>query len=80
MSAWLKRNTMPVVIVFVAAAVVIGAWELVDSLLASEPFAAETGDETLTLAGLIKVAMFLLVPGLITLAVRRRQPSARVRH
>lgn len=75
MMGWLKRNTMPIAIVLVAAAAVIGGAEVLDSLSASEPFEPKGGDGSLTVAGLIKVTMFMLVPGSLTLAVRRRQKT-----
>lgn len=74
MMAWIKRNTGPIVMVLVASAVVIIGAEVLDSLSESEPFKPKEGSESLTVAGLIKVAMFMLIPGSITLAVRRRRP------
>lgn len=73
MSAWLKRNTGPILIVVAASAVVIGGSELLDSLSTSQPFEAEGASAALTVGGLVKVALFMLIPGLITLAVRRHQ-------
>lgn len=80
MKAWLERNALPIAIVLLASVVVIGAWELLDAYVASEPLAAPNGSEALTIGGLIKVTLFLLVPGLITLAIRRRQRLVKLRN
>lgn len=73
MRAWLGRNASPITIVALASVLVIGAWELLDAFVASEPLDVIEGNDALTIGGIIKVALFLLVPGLITLAIRRRQ-------
>ncbi len=75
MNAWLGRNASPIAIVLLASAVVIGAWEVLDAFATSEPLGTPEGDAPLNPGGLIKVTLFLLVPSLITLAIRRRQRS-----
>jgi hypothetical protein len=75
MNAWFKRNTVPIAIVLVASVVVIAGFELLDELTSSEPLGPVEGEASLTVAGLIKVTLFMLVPGWITVAVRRRQRS-----
>lgn len=75
MTAWLRRNTVPIVIVLVASALVIAGFELLDSLAASEPLEVAAGDDALNVGGLIKVTLFLAVPGAITLAVRGRSSA-----
>lgn len=85
MTAWFARNTTPILIVLVAAGVVIGAFEVLDALTTPTPSAetaasAEPAGEELegvaSIAGLIKVMLFLAVSGGITLAVRRRQRTS----
>ncbi len=74
---WLKRNSAPILMVIAAAAIVIGAMEVVDALTTSTPLAPEASDEAgfegiAVLAGLMKVTLFLVVSIAATLAVRRR--------
>ena len=71
---WLRRNAGPIAWVLVAAAVIIFAGELIDTLTAGdandsteETEAGETG-----ITGLVKVAVFLAIPFALTLLVRRR--------
>ncbi len=79
MNAWLSRNTVPILLVLAASAVVIAGFEILDAVAGgptAEP-TTETGAAAddlqgiASLAGLIKVALFLLIPGAITVAVRR---------
>lgn len=75
--SWLRRNTAPIAWVLVAAAVVIFAFEAIETLSSTTPSAAteETGADLegfAALAGLVKVALFLAVPAAITLAVHGR--------
>ena len=71
---WLRRNTMPIVWVLVASAVVIGLFEVVDAFVGSGVAGevVET-EEPPAFAGIIKVTLFIAIPFAITLAVRRRQ-------
>ncbi len=80
MNAWISRNTVPILLVLAGSAAVIVAFEVLDAVAggpAASPATAteaEAGDELqgiASLAGLIKVSLFLLIPGAITLAVRR---------
>lgn len=75
MTAWLSRNAMPIGIVVVASAAVIGAFELIDLLTASAPVAgneAETPAGVASIGGLIKVALFLGAGALVARSLRRR--------
>lgn len=76
MRAWLTRNTMPIAIVALAAAVVIGLFELLDAAAGSGPVAAGPDDaefeELASVAGLVKVAAFLGVGAVIARPIRRR--------
>lgn len=84
MSAWFRRNTVPIAIVVLASVAVIVAFELIDALAAAPletdgaagvaAGAAPAEDElsgVASLAGLIKVSAFLGVGALIARAVRR---------
>lgn len=84
MTAWLSRNTRPILAVLAASAVVIVGFEVLDAL-ASSPAAPAASEEeaelggVAVLAGLIKVTAFLGVGAGLTLLVRRlvdRQPAA----
>ena len=72
MRQWIGRNAPPIIIVLVASSVVIGAWEVLDAVTSSEPIEAPESSTALNPGGLVKVTLFLLIPGLVTLAVRRR--------
>lgn len=77
MTAWLRRNTVPVItvpvlIVLGASALVVAGLEILDALAASEPLDGADGEAALTIGGLIKVTLFLAVPAAITLAIRGR--------
>ncbi len=81
MNAWLSRNTTPIVIVLIASAAVVGLFEIVDAFADSTPVvvAAEGADDlegVAALGGLIKVVAFLLIPGAVTLLIRRRSRSS----
>ena len=73
MTAWLRRNTAPIMIIVVASALVIAVAELLNAFTTSERVDTTDADAALHVGGLVKVAIFLAVPGAITLAVRRRQ-------
>lgn len=76
MTAWLKRNALPVALVLLASALVVGAFELIDALSDSGPVTGEAAADELSgvasLAGLIKVSLFLGVGALIARPLRRR--------
>ena len=74
---WLRRNAAPIGWVLLASAVVIAAFELIDSFSAATPVndVDEAGADLegiAALAGLIKVALFMAIPAAVTLAVRSR--------
>lgn len=77
MTTWLARNTRPILAVLVASAAVIAAFEILDTVVASSPteaVVAEEGTELggiASLAGLIKVSLFLAVGVGLTALVRR---------
>lgn len=80
MMPWLQRNTVPILVVILASAAVIGAFELIDGLTSSSPVddieASEELEGLASLSGLIKVAAFLLVgAGVARLIRRRTDPS-----
>lgn len=83
MTAWLRRNTFPILVTIAAAALVIIAFEVIDAVAPSTDVARSNAaegvalQETPAIAGLIKVALFLAVSMGVTLLVRRRSPSAR---
>ncbi|MBT8203034.1 MAG: hypothetical protein KJO87_07005 [Acidimicrobiia bacterium] len=76
MRDWIRRNAGPIAAVLVAAAIVIVLFEIVDALAGST---AESGGEEAgnneqapAAAGLIKVALFLVVGAAPTLYGLRR--------
>ena len=75
---WLRRNAGPIAWVLVASAVIIVVFELIDLLAAGDtPSGTEQAEAaTLGYVGLIKVTVFMGVPFLVTLLVRRRSASA----
>lgn len=77
MTAWLRRNARPVALILIAAAVVIAGFELIDAVSRPGPVAGDApADDELegvaSLAGLIKVLLFVVVGGAITAPLRRR--------
>ena len=76
MRAWLTRNATPIALVALAAFVVIGLIELLDAVARSGPVAAGPEDAELeglaSVAGLIKVLVFLGLGALIARPLRRR--------
>ena len=80
MKNWLLRNTVPIAWVLLASVVVIGGFELIESFAGSGSPATESDDVELTgiasLAGLVKVSLFLGVGALIAVPLKRRmRPS-----
>ena len=75
---WLRRNAGPIAGVLVASAMIIVVFELIDLLAAGgTPSSTEEAEgATLGPVGLIKVTVFMGVPFLVTLLVRRRSASA----
>lgn len=75
MTGWLQRNLRPIAVVLLASALVIGAFEVIDALTASAPVAEAASDDALegaaSVAGLIKVTLFLGVGALIAVPIRR---------
>ncbi len=74
--SWIRRNTFPIAAILVAAAVVIGAFELLDSLTATAPHVAEASvadglSGIAALAGVAKVTVLMLVGYAITRGVLR---------
>lgn len=80
MTPWLSRNGVPIGLVVLGSLVVIAAFELLDMVVDSTP--VEGGDAelagVLSVAGLIKVSVFLGIGALIASPLRRRlRPGAR---
>lgn len=86
MTAWLRRNTFPILATIAAAALVIIAFEVIDAVTPSTDLASITAEaevaaqEAPAIAGFIKVALFLAVSMGVTLFVRNlhryeRSPS-----
>lgn len=76
MTAWLRRNTLPILGTVAAAGLVIFGFEALDSFTASGAVSMNPETETdaqgaLAFAGLIKVTLFLAVPIGVTLFLRR---------
>jgi len=71
--SWLRRNLRPIAWVLLASAAVILAFEILDAVVASGPPSEAEAEEAmgLTVAGLIKVTLFLAVGYGITIAVLR---------
>ena len=80
MRGWFARNAMPIAIVVLASAVVIGLFELLDAAAGSAPAAVGAEDAELvglaSVAGLIKVRVFLGLGALIARPLRRRLRGA----
>ena len=76
MRLWLERNAVPIGLVLLAAVVVIVGFEVIDALADPGPVAPEAEAEEFegvaSVAGLIKVMLFLGVGALIAIPVRRR--------
>ncbi len=77
MKPWLSRNTMPIVLVLVASALVVGAFEAIDAFAGESPQLVNeaSGAEPAGVAsvgGLIKVAAFLGIGALIAKPIRSR--------
>ena len=76
MKAWLARNATPIAIVALASVVVVGLFELLDAAAGSAPVAVGAEDAELeglaSVAGLIKVLVFLGLGALIARPLRRR--------
>ncbi len=76
MRAWVTRNATPIAIVALAAAAVIGLFELLDAAAGSAPVAVGAEDAELeglaSVAGLIKVVVFLGLGALIARPIGRR--------
>ena len=80
MTAWLRRNSLPILATLAAAALVIIGFEALDSVTAGGAVTAnpETATEAqggLAFAGLIKVTLLLAVPIGVTLFIRRNKPD-----
>ena len=77
--AWLSRNAGPIAAVLVAAALVVGVFEVIDAVSSSTPSVAsgEAAEPAgiASLAGLIKVTVFLGVGTLVARPLRRRLRS-----
>ncbi len=81
MTSWLSRNAVPIGVVVFAAVLVIAGFELLDALSSSEPANSEGESDELegiaSIAGLIKVALFLGFGALIARPLRRRVAADR---
>lgn len=81
MTAWLRRNMLPILATVAAAALVIVALEAIDAIIASPDLTtingtAEAEGAAPVLAGMVKVGLLLAVPAGVTLAVRRKGETA----
>jgi hypothetical protein len=76
MTSWLERNTKPIGLVLFAALVVIIGFEVIDALTQATPVDPEADagepEDLASIAGLIKVMLFLGVGALLSIPVRRR--------
>lgn len=77
MNRWLARNARPIGSVLIAAGVVVGAFEAIDSLTADQTPVVQSSEGAeleglAALAGLIKVSLFLAVGALMAIPIRRR--------
>ncbi len=81
MSAWLSRNAAPIALVALAAGLVVGLFEVLDALAGTVAASDDADEAELTgfasLAGLVKVAIFLAAGALLVRPLRRRLSGSR---